>query len=285
MVKLGVQASTIKDSFKNDGPYETMRKLAEIGYKSIEISQVETSEENVQEIVRACKDFDMEVASWTAALEPQIKGGESLTTHFDKIVKDMKTVGTDLIRIGMLPMDKMASLEKIIEFCEEANEVAEKLAKEGIKLYYHNHHIEFVKYDGKFLLDIIREKAPLLGFEIDVHWAQRGGVNPVQLIEDYSGKVVLVHLKDYRVKPMKQEAIDALFRGELEQFLHDFTNNIEFAELGEGSLPMNEIIKAAEKAHCRYLLVEQDDCYGRDPFDSLRISYDWLVDNGYGDWF
>lgn len=285
MIKLGVQASTIKDSFIEDGPYKTMRKLAEIGYKSVEISQVETSPENIDEIIRACEDFDMEVAAWTAPLEPQVEGGESLTTHFEKIVKDMKAVDTDLIRIGMLPIDRMASLEKILDFCEKANAVAEKLAVEDIKLYYHNHHIEFVRYDGKFLLDIIREKAPLLGFEIDVHWAQRGGVNPVELLEAYNGKVELVHLKDYRVTPMKQEAVDALFRGDSEAFMHDFTNNIQFAELGEGSLPLNDIVEAAEKAHCRYLLVEQDDCYDRDPFDSLRISYDWLVDNGYSDWF
>ena len=34
-----------------------------------------------------------------------------------------------------------------------------------------------------------------------------------------------------------------------------------------------------------YFLVEQDDTYGRDPFESLKISHDNLVKLGYGEWF
>ena len=35
----------------------------------------------------------------------------------------------------------------------------------------------------------------------------------------------------------------------------------------------------------RYLLIEQDDTYGRDPYESLKISHDNLVRMGYADWF
>lgn len=90
MTKIGVQASTIVDSFKNDGVYKTFQKLNEIGYKSVEVSQVETSKENIEEIIRACKDFGMEVASMSAAVEPLFPGQESLDTDYEKIVKDCK---------------------------------------------------------------------------------------------------------------------------------------------------------------------------------------------------
>lgn len=285
MVKLGVQASTVKESFIEAGPYETMKKLADIGYKSVEISQVETTPENIAEIQKATEEFGIEVSSMSASLEPQTEGGESLTTDYDKIVADCKAVDTDLLRIGMLPMNYMSSLEKVLEFCAKVNEVTKKLKEDGITLYYHNHHIEFVKYDGRFLLDIIREKAPLLGFELDVHWIQRGGANPLEVLKDYDGKVELVHLKDYRVAPIKQEAIDALSTGDMEPFMNAFYGSIEFAELGTGSLDLNAIIEQSIKSGCRYLLVEQDDTYDVDPFDALKTSYDWLVANGYSDLF
>lgn len=285
MIKLGVQASTIKDSIINEGPYEAMRKISEIGYKSIEISQVETTPENIKLIQQATKDFGVEVSSMSASLEPQKKGGESLTTDYDKIVADCRAVGTDLLRIGMLPLNYMSSLDKVLEFCEKVNDVTAKLKEDGITLYYHNHHLEFKKYDGKFLLDIIREKAPLLGFELDVHWIQRGGANPVEVIRNYDGKVELVHLKDYRIKGMTQESIDQLYQGNVEPFMQAFHGGVEFAELGTGSLDLNACIEAAMDCGCRYLLVEQDDTYGVDPYESLKISYDWLVDNGYKDLF
>lgn len=284
MVKLGVQGMTVKDAFNEDA-YDTMKRLAEIGYKSVEISQIETSPENIQALVKACQDFDMEIASMSASLEPQTEGAESLTTDYDKIVADCKAVDTDLLRIGMLPLNYMSSLEKVKEFSAKANEYAKRLKVDGIKLYYHNHHIEFVKYDGKYLLDIIAEEAPDLGFELDIHWVQRGGANPVDILNQYKGRVDLVHLKDYRVNPIPESAIEGLFKGEMDEFGKYFYNNVEFAELGQGSLDLPTIIQTAIDAGARYLLVEQDDTYGRDPFDSLADSYKWLVDNNYNDLF
>jgi sugar phosphate isomerase/epimerase len=284
MVKLGVQGMTVKVAFNEDA-YETMRKLSEIGYKSVEISQIDTTPENIQALKKACADFGMEIASMSASLEPQSEGAESLVTDYDKIVADCKAVGTNLLRIGMLPLNYMSSLDLVKEFSTKANEFAVRLKADGIKLYYHNHHIEFVKYDGKYLLDIIAEEAPDLGFEIDIHWVQRGGASPVDVLNQYKGRVDLVHLKDYRVNPIPQEAIDALFTGDMEPFNQYFYHNVEFAELGQGSLDLEKIIAAAIDSGARYLLVEQDDTYGRNPFESLTESYQWLVDNNYGELF
>ena len=38
---------------------------------------------------------------------------------------------------------------------------------------------------------------------------------------------------------------------------------------------------AAEKAGTKYAFVEQDDCFGEDPFDCLKKSYDFLASRGY----
>jgi len=44
------------------------------------------------------------------------------------------------------------------------------------------------------------------------------------------------------------------------------------AEVGEGNLDWEEIIKASEEAGVEWYLVEQDVCR-RDPFESLAISF------------
>ena len=54
-----------------------------------------------------------------------------------------------------------------------------------------------------------------------------------------------------------------------------------FAEVGEGNLNWPAILREAEAGGVEYLLVEQDNCYGRDPFESLAISYRHLVEMGY----
>ena len=68
-------------------------------------------------------------------------------------------------------------------------------------------------------------------------------------------------------------------------FMNAFNNIIEFAEVGEGSLPVKECIEAGLDGGSEYFLIEQDDTYGRDPFESLKISRDNLIKLGFADWF
>ena len=159
--------------------------------------------------------------------------------------------------------------------------MAERLKAEGIDLYYHNHHVEFVKYDGEYLLDIIKNNTKHMGFELDIHWIHRGGENPVEFIKKYDGRIRLLHLKDYRIGEVKmpEGGFDA------KTFMNAFNNIIEFAEVGEGSLPVKECIEAGLAGGSEYFLIEQDDTYGRDPFESLKISRDNLIKLGFADWF
>lgn len=114
---------------------------------------------------------------------------------------------------------------------------------------------------------------------------QRDGRNPVEVLKEYAGKVDLVHLKDYRIVPVPQEAVDELQKGNMEDFMNAFTNNIQFAELGQGTLDLPAIIEQSIASGARYLLVEQDEQYGRDPFDCLADSRDYLKEAGYADLF
>ena len=52
------------------------------------------------------------------------------------------------------------------------------------------------------------------------------------------------------------------------------------APIGQGSMNFAKIVKAAEAAGTKYALVEQDNCYGRDPFECLKQSYEYLKSLG-----
>jgi sugar phosphate isomerase/epimerase len=282
--KIGVQMMMVRGKVQELGIYETMRKLNELGYHCVEVSQIPMTEENVSGLKKACEDFGMEVAALSAGLEPMFPGapGEALSTHFDKIVNDCKTLNCRFIRIGMLPIKLMGSKEKALEFAQKAEAMAERLAEHGIELYYHNHHVEFQKFDGKYLLDLIKESTTKLGFELDVHWIQRGGENPVEYIKGFKGRMTLLHLKDYRIGQMDLSFLES---GDRSKFGQAFSDVVQFAEIGEGNLDMKGIIEAGVEGGSEYFLIEQDNQYGRDPFESLKISGDNLRKMGYGDWF
>ena len=146
---------------------------------------------------------------------------------------------------------------------------------------------DITEKDGKYLLDIIKDNTKNLGFELDIHWIHRGGENPVEFIKKYAGRIRLLHLKDYRIGEMKmpEGGIDFTNRESIMKFMGGFNNVVQFAEVGEGTLPVAACIEAGLAGGSEYFLVEQDDTYGRDPFESLKISHDNLVKLGYGEWF
>jgi sugar phosphate isomerase/epimerase len=286
MARIGVQAMMLKQNFAVDGPFETLRAVSEIGYHAVEVSQIRMSAQNVAELARARTELGMEIASLSAvAFGGAGALNDSLTDDFDKIVADAKALDTSMIRIGMLPVEAMASLESVLDFCDRTNELASRLQDHGIGLYYHNHHIDFGKYDGRYLLDIIADRAPLMGVEIDVHWVQRGGLDPVTTLKKYGARVAMVHLKDYRVGRIPDAAFEALAAGDHASFSHAFAGVVQFAEVGEGNLDFPSIIEASLAIGARYLLVEQDEQYGRTPLECLKTSYDNLVALGYGHLF
>ncbi|MDN3018839.1 sugar phosphate isomerase/epimerase [Paenibacillus sp. BSR1-1] len=281
--KIGVQMFNLKNKIIELGAYETLRKIKELGFNAVEVTQIQMTEENVAELRRASVDFDIKIASISAPLDTMPgMPGESLAKDFDKIVNDCRILDCNFIRIGMMPITLMGQKDKVMEYIHTAEEMAERLAEYGIELYYHNHHIEFEKYDNECLLDIMKNNTTKLGFELDVHWAQRGGENPINVIKRFAGRVSLIHLKDYRIGHMDLTADDFKDMG---KFMQKFTNIIEFAELGQGNLDIKGIIDAGVESGVQYYLIEQDDTYGRDPFDCLKESADYLREIGYGDWF
>lgn len=281
--KIGVQMFNLKSKVEELGAYKTLRKIHELGFSSVEVTQIPMTNENVSELRRASKDFDIKIAAISAPLVIMPgSSGESLTTHFEKIVNDCKNLDCSFIRIGMMPVTLMGQKDNVMEYIKNAEVMAECLAEHGIELYYHNHHIEFEKYDGEFLLDIMRKNTSKLGFELDVHWIHRGGENPVNVIDRFKGRVSLLHLKDYRVGRMILTDEDLQDHSKFNQ---KFANLIQFAELGQGSLDIKSIMESGLKSGAQYFLIEQDDTYGRDPFESLKDSRDYLRMLGYGDWF
>ena len=279
MPRIGVQMMMLKSKVEEAGPYEVLRRLDAIGFKAVEVSQISMTSHNVAEMRRAKDELGTDFGALSAGLEPG--PNDSLISDYAKIVADARTLGASRLRIGMMPFAAMGSHEALLDFCRQAEKIATELADDGLTLCYHNHHLEFAQRDGISILDLIRAEAPTMRLEIDVHWVQRGGRDPVRTLRKYAGLVDLVHLKDYRIGALPSTAFAALQAGDYAAFMQGFTGVVQFGEVGEGNLDWTEIIDQAIASGAHYLLIEQDDQYGRDPYDCLRTSRDNLVGLGY----
>ncbi|GGC90753.1 sugar phosphate isomerase [Tersicoccus solisilvae] len=284
MARIGVQAMMLKESVAEIGAYATLARIAEIGYRAVEVSQIPMTPENTAELERARDELGVQIAA--LSVNVTAPGGvpvDALDTDFAKIVDDAHRLGARHLRIGMLPLPAMGSLDAVLDFARTAEEYAQRLAAEGLSLYYHNHHVEFARIDGAHLLDHIVEASPTMGLEIDVHWVARGGLDPVRTLRKYAGNTAMVHLKDYRIGMLPPSAFEHLSAGDHAAFMRDFRDVVQFAEVGEGNLDFASIVPAAVDGGAEFLLVEQDELYGRTVWEALQTSHDNLVALGFGD--
>lgn len=282
MARIGVQLMTVREQVRELGVAEVLRRLAGAGLSVIEVSQVAMTEENVAAMERARGELGVEFGALSGTMEAARPGANpSLLEAYDDVVDQCRRLGASRVRIGMMPIQAMRGAESILAFCAQAEQVARRLADDGIRLSYHHHHVEFARVAGRQVMDIINTEAPSLAWEIDVHWVTRGGADPVRTLQRFAPKVDLVHLKDFRVTLPPAEVLDAVAAGDREAWGRFWPNPVQFGEVGSGNLEWGPIIEAGLAAGAQYLFIEQDDTYGRDPFEALAASRAALVDLGY----
>ncbi len=227
----------------------------------------------------ACRAYDVHIIAPGVIYERYMpdEPGDLLATDFERIVRRCQQFDAHYVRNGMLPRSCFSSYDGYMRAAEGINEYGRRLSEYGIKLYLHTHHYEFQRFGRKFGLELLAENTDprYIGFELDTHWVQRGGQNPAKWIRKLAGRVDLLHLKDYRIQlPEAAGMTRASLQG-----------CIEFGEIGEGNLDWDEIFAAAAESGVRYYPIEQDNTYGRNPFDSLAISVRNLHEMGYGSLF
>jgi sugar phosphate isomerase/epimerase len=146
-------------------------------------------------------------------------------------------------------------------FVSEFKPVAKRIAKLGSRFMIHNHFYEFVRSaNGKLYIEKMAEdfSPEELGFILDTYWVQYSGGDPAYWIRRLTGRVTCVHLKDMAYRDTQR-----------------------MAPVGSGNMNFGAILSACADAGSEYLLVEQDECYGEDPFECLKKSYRYLKSFGF----
>jgi sugar phosphate isomerase/epimerase len=156
----------------------------------------------------------------------------------------------------MMPKEYMEDAGAVRRFIEDFRPVAQKLKGAGMRFAYHNHSFEFQKLDGRRVIELLAEgfAADEMDFILDTYWVQAGGGDPAEWLTELAGRVPVVHYKDMEVDGWRPR----------------------FCPVGEGNLNWRRIFAASREAGVEWVLVEQDDCYGRDEYDCLRSSYEFL---------
>ena len=246
---IGAQLYTLRDYCKSMTELEeTLKKVKAIGYTSVQLSAVcpYTGEEMAELLARVGLTADLTHYDLKKTLG-DTEG--TVATH--------KAFGCPYVGLGYPPY--AFTKEGFDSMLADLRTPLEVLSAAGLKFMYHNHNPEFVKVtlsDGRCvtLFDYLCENAPeSFGVTLDCYWAQAGGADPIELLYRYKGRFDCIHLKDMVFSPEDKA--------------------VRMAAVGEGNMNYRGILKAALETGVKYAFVEQDNCYGEDPFLCLERSY------------
>ena len=254
---IGIQLYTLRDALGKDAA-GTLKAVAEAGYKQVEPYGFP----NCQPLLDGAKAAGLALNSthfeWGSVVSPK----DAAMSDFQKIVEKAKEVGLSHLVIPYLADGERRTLDDYKKIAANANKAAEITKAAGIQLSYHNHAFEFApKEGGKCGYDIfMAEFGENMKFEVDVFWIKVANLDPAELITKLSGRVSQLHLKDLKAGLKLPEY------GTIPQDA--------FKELGNGIIPMEPIIAAAEKAGVVHCHVEQDQ--SPDAMASIKQSIAYL---------
>jgi sugar phosphate isomerase/epimerase len=226
----------------------SLKKVRQIGYQAVQVSGLGPIEES--ELTRM---LEAEGLTCCATHEP----GAKILDDTAAVIARLQKLNCRYTAYPYPGNLDFGSLPTVLDLAAKLDKAGRLMREAGLVLTYHNHAMEFQRLDGKLALDWIFAKtdARHLQGEIDTYWVQHGGCDPVAWCRTLTGRLPLIHLKDYTVLSGKPS----------------------FAPVGSGNLDMPSIVRAADAAGCAWFIVEQDDCYGTDPFEALTQSYRYLA--------
>ncbi|GHV72011.1 hypothetical protein AGMMS49928_26890 [Spirochaetia bacterium] len=259
-MKKGFQQFTVRDLLKDkDEMISVLKQVKSLGYESIQGYTMPFI--TLPEYKQILGDIGLESCSSGGSFE-EMKADAGAVK---KAIADAQLLGNSQISVGTLPKDYRESKEGYKKFADELNGIAKDLKKEGLKLLYHPHAIEFFSLGGGLTgMDIIFAETDPEGvwFCMDTHWMAAGGVNPVDWIKKVKGRMTIVHFKDYAIVKAAVDRIEEVHK--------------QFAEVGEGNLNWPEIIKTCKEIGVEHAVVEQDICRAS-PIESLKKSFENMV--------
>lgn len=251
---LGVQLYTVRNLLPTKGD-ATLRAIAAIGYR---YTEVEATLPDAKKFAAVLKETGLRPTG------SHLDGTTaSLASHkLEESIGQAKELGIPAIGLAYVPPAERANPAVFWpKFADELNAAGEQCKKAGLTFYYHHHNFEF---DPRtHAIELLHKRLGRdVKLEIDCFWASVGGIDPAAMIQNWSGRIYALHLKD------KANGTPVCYET-------DLVKPADFLEVGAGVIDWTKVLRNAASAGVQHYYVEQDYTAG-DPIASLRKSYAFL---------
>lgn len=250
--KFGIQLWTVKEDMAKD-PLATLKALSADGYRQIESFGGDSGifwGYSPADFKKILDDLGLEIIS--SHVNPAYTIDLSLEEEFKKLSADAASIG---IKYLINPFPGELKTDPEWQNVAVGLNRQGKITKDaGLKIGYHNHHIEFMPTaEGNIPEELLLNGTDkdLVDFELDIYWNIKAGQQPVDWFNNYADRYKLVHVKDL-YKPEKVAEIEAAEKPE------GFWPAGASTTIGNGSIDFSTVLKDAKNHGVEYFIVEQE---------------------------
>lgn len=196
-VPIAVELYSVRQDCQKDLP-GTLAALARMGYEGFELAGFQGAigdvntvyNRNPKELRKAFDDSGLKMFSIHVLLQ-------TLTNEqLERTVEANQIMGNSRITLGWL--NPIKTIQPYYEHAKRFNEIAEQLKKHKMQFAFHNHAGELDVIEGKRPLDVLLDNTSKdVNLQIHVAAFPGKGVDPVEYIKRYAGRVKMFHLNDY----------------------------------------------------------------------------------------
>lgn len=192
---------------------------------------------------------------------------DTLENHMGPLAEAANALGARYVVLPAIPPERRTSMEDYKAMADAFNILGSEAEKHGIRFAYHNHGYGLSPVNGELPLELLLDRTGDKVFlEMDLFWTTAGGADPVALLNKYSGRYKMLHIKD-----MTEQARFSGDGGDPGQWMELFPL---MCSAGEGVLDLPKILAAAQENGAAHFFVEQDMV--ADPAVALDKSFENL---------
>lgn len=238
---IALQLYSVREDCRKDFK-GVLEKVAEMGYEGVEFAGFYGwSADKLRDLL---DDLGLKIAG------AHISIGVLLGENFNKTVEFNRVLGNKYLIVPGLPVDWRNSKDSWLKTAKIFNELAEKLKTYGIRIGYHNHTVEFQRFNGETGWDLFfRNTVSEVIMQLDTGNAMRGGLSNndiIDILRRYPGRAITIHLKEYSSKDKN-------------------------ALIGEGEVDWKNILKFCEKVGGTEWYIVEQESYKYPPLKCVEI--------------
>jgi len=264
---LGVQLWSVNTELDRN-PNGTLRALAHVGFREVETAGLHGLSPTA--FRRAIESAGLRVVSAHYSMPDLFADAPGHITEAKALGVRWLVASSPRADRALTPGDWIPAIHDAMtlpawrENAAKLNELGRLVHAAGMQFAYHNHPIEFDRYDGERGFDVLMAGTDpaLVKLELDVAWAVAGGADPVALLRQYGDRIRMIHVKGLRTKPAPG------------RYGTDFATSI----VGQGDvIDWPAVFTAARQAGVTHAFVEQEPPFERPIMESLAACRDYLL--------